>query len=161
AARFQCVLLFQRLIRRHLADQRPDALITVDLERIDFVQDHGIAENKKTLYLGLLSRITDRYGDLPVAAEAWFLQAEEYARNAKPTEISTEAPNSDTIGNAKAVAICDRVLAQKDTSEGWAHCYQLQQNLRRKEIHMITEEMNIPGQPFRVFVRYQNTSRMY
>src|SRR5580700_10466241 len=35
-AHYQAILLFQRLIRLHLTDKQPDALIDLDLERLAF-----------------------------------------------------------------------------------------------------------------------------
>ena len=61
----RALLLFQRLIDQHLADSRPDALIDVDLERLQWANTYGVMDNKNLLYSQALTRITDKYGDRP------------------------------------------------------------------------------------------------
>ena len=156
SGRYQARLLFGRLIRRHEADKTPDALIDVEIERIRFEHQYGEGINKEARYMQALGRITDQYGSLPAAAEAWYLQAQQLA-----DQTGVPADLRDTMGNRKAVAICEKVLAQSDKSEGWWHCQTLFQTLQQKELTLKTERVNIPGQPFRVLVDWRNFSRLY
>lgn len=154
--RHQAIDLLSRLIRRHASDRTPDALVDVEIERIVYEHQEGDAEGNKERYWQGLRRITDEYTVLPAAAEAWYLLAQEYSQQA-----IADVDQRDTSGNQKAAAICEQVLAQKDSSEGWVHCYTLLNNLRRKTLQLTAEKVNIPGRPFRVLVQWNNFSKLY
>jgi hypothetical protein len=66
--KLQALLLFQRLISFHLSDARPDALIDVDISRLEFARNYGVMEDKDEKYQQALAHITARYGDQPAAA---------------------------------------------------------------------------------------------
>jgi len=149
-------VLFDRLVRRHQADNRPDALIDIEIERIGFEHQFGEAVNKEERYRQALRQITDQYGDLPAAAQAWYLLAQQYAR-----QPGVPVDQRDTMGNRKAVEICQRVMAQSEKSEGRMNCDNLLQGLRQKELTLTTERVNIPGKPFRALVHWRNFSRLY
>jgi len=157
---YRALLLFQRLIDGHLADSHPDALIDVDLERLQWANTYGVMDNKNLLYSQALARITDRYGDEPAAAEAWYLQAR---RLAYLPPVIRSASSGDTLGydNIKAKAICDRVLAQRDSSEGKYHCRELRDQLLEKFLSVQTEKANLPGMPIRGLVSWRNFDHLY
>src|SRR4029077_17771504 len=46
----RALLLYQQLISFHFTDANPEALVDVDIERIQFVNEKGVQENKKELY---------------------------------------------------------------------------------------------------------------
>lgn len=157
ASHYKALLLYQRLIQHHLKDARPDALIDVDIDRIGFGFENGVMDNKDTVYAEALARITQKYGDSPTAAEAWYLQAQ---RLRFPDE--TKDPlDSARYDNKKAKAICERVVAQKDSSEGKEHCKNLLAELTEKTLSMKTEKVNIPGTPMRSLISWSNFDHLY
>ncbi|HVU99372.1 MAG TPA: alpha-2-macroglobulin family protein [Puia sp.] len=152
----QARLLFERLLQRHRADKTPNALIDVEIEQLVFEHQYGDAADKEQRYMNGLRRLTDRYGDLPAAAEAWYLQAQQYA-----DQPGVPKDQRDTLGNRKAIEICEKVIAQPNESEGKQNCSNLLTALQRKELTLTTERVNIPGKPFRALVRWNNLSRLY
>jgi hypothetical protein len=156
---FKALQLFQQLSFLHLPDSRPDALIDLDIERLEFANIYSVVENKDSLYMKALSEVTDRSGDLPTAAEAWYLQAQHYASLA-----STYNPLGDTANRfayTSAVAICKKVIAEKDSSEGKSNCQNLLKNILHKQLTLETERVNIPGQPFRSLLSWSNFSQVH
>ena len=152
----QARLLFERLLQRHRADKTPNALIDVEIEQLVFEHQYGDAADKEQRYMNGLRRVTDQYGDLPAAAEAWYLQAQQYANQ---PDVPKE--QRDTLGNRRAVEICEKVIAQPNESEGKQNCSNLLTALLRKELTLTTERVNIPGKPFRALVHWNNLSRLY
>src|SRR4029077_4741893 len=75
---YKALLLYQQLISFHLNDARPDALIDVDIERIEFANEKGVQENKKELYLAALNHVAHQYENLSAASQAWYLIAQQY-----------------------------------------------------------------------------------
>jgi len=157
--KFQALLLFQRLISFHLSDARPDALIDADISRLEFARDNGVMEDKDEKYLQALAHITARYGDQPTAAQAWYLQAEAVNTAAEQSKVSGDTASRS--GNIRAKAICDRVLAEKDSSEGKTNCRLLLANILQKKLNLQIENVNPPDKPMRSLVRWSNFTRLY
>ncbi|GGB04838.1 alpha-2-macroglobulin family protein [Puia dinghuensis] len=156
---YHALLLFQQLIRLHIGDVRPDALIDVDIERLNFVHNIATMEDKDERYEAALTRLTDRWGAEPAAAEAWYLLAQQHVAKARSYD-----PPADTAGRYELVAakaICERVIQEKDSSEGKVNCANLLQELSNKSLEMEVETVNLSGQPFRSLVKWQNISKLY
>ena len=128
----KALLLYQQLIAFHLNDAKPDALIDADIERIEFVNDKGVQENKKQLYLMALNHIAHQYENDPAATQAWYLIAAQYNQDG-----ATYQPYGDTshrYDKIRAKEICEKILAQKDSSEGKINCYNLLNEINGKDL---------------------------
>ncbi|MFM2138907.1 MAG: hypothetical protein RJA57_1214, partial [Bacteroidota bacterium] len=156
---YQALLLYQRWLQFHQNDPRPDAWIDTDLRRLSFVKNHSVLPDKKSLFMDALRRITDTYTDLPAAAEAWYRLAAQYEEDG----ITYKAFGDSThrLDRLRARDICERVLRQKDSSEGRVHCQQLLRALKRPRFRFTMEQVNMPDKPFRTLVTYRNTDRLY
>ncbi|CAN5578739.1 alpha-2-macroglobulin family protein [soil metagenome] len=152
--------LFQQLMQFHRADKDPSAFIDVNLERIEWVNEKAVIDDKEALYKNALEEITAKYADNTVAAQAWYLLSKIYADKA-----ATYKPFSDTANRyayLEAKAIIDARL-KKDTavSEGRSNMLQLQNSINIIELKTQLESINIPGQPFRMLVNYRNMETMH
>ncbi len=155
----KALLLYQQLIAFHLNDAKPDALIDVDLERLQFVNDKSTATNKKELYRLALHHIASQYENLPAASQALYLLAVEYNKDA-----NTYKPNGDTthrFDRIKAKELCEKVLQQKDSSEGKINCYNLLNEINASFFSFFVEKVNVPQQPFRSLVEYRNVAALW
>lgn len=155
----KALLLYQQLITFHLPDTKPAALLDVDIERIEFVNEKTVLDNKKQLYLDALNSIANRYPNQPDAAQASYLIAKQYSDDA-----DTYQPYGDTThrySKVRAKEICEKILTQKDSSEGKINCYNLLNEINRKNLQFSVEKVTIPGQPFRALIQYKNVDRVY
>ncbi|HVM90027.1 MAG TPA: alpha-2-macroglobulin family protein [Puia sp.] len=156
---FKALRLFQELISFHINDVKPDALIDADIERLTFLSQYAAISNKDELYYGSLEKITAKFPDEPAAAQAWYLQASQYAYKAAQYEPLTDTANRFAYLRAKW--ICEKVVAEKDSSEGKAHCENLLRLINKKELNVQLEKVNVPNMPFRVLLSYRNFSKLY
>lgn len=151
---YKALLIYQKLIAFHLNDKKPDALIDVDLQRIQFVNNYAVHENKNELYYNVINHMAQQYGDMPAAAQAWYLLAQWHAGKASEYD-----PLNDTANRyeyVKAKEICEKILQQKEKSEGYHNCSGLLEQIKSSQINLATEKVNIPGKPFRTLVGYKN-----
>jgi len=160
----KALLIYQKLLAFHLKDEKPDALIDADINRLVFVHQHAVLNDKETLYEKALQNITLQYPNLPAAAQAYYLMAQVHANKAA-TYDPLKYDDKDA-GNPKgeyiiAANICRQVLQQKEESEGKANCYNLLQQIERKELNLSTEKVNLPQQAFRTLVSYRNFTKLY
>ena len=160
----KALLIYQQLLAFHANDAQPDALIDADIHRIEFVYAHGTMENKDSLYEKALLQVAGRYESRPIAAQALYLVALLHANRARaydPSKQDGDSALSPRYEFLPAVAICRKVLAQKEMSEGRSYCDNLLKSIEYRELGLTTEKVNIPGQPFRTLVSYRNISRIY
>lgn len=162
---FQALLLYQRIIRFHLNDEKPDALLDADLLRLEYVRKNSTHPDKEELYYTSVNHIAHQYNQTPAAAQAWFLLAQYHRTLGQKYE-----PLKDTAYRyevVKAHEICRQVInnklntAGKDTSEGWVNARNLIREIETNELDLRVELVNLPSQPFRASVRYRNTPRLY
>lgn len=155
----KALLVYQSLIRFHLRDSRPDALIDADLKRLEFVNNHSVHPDKDQLYFNAINHVANQYNNLPAAAQAWYLVAAYHVNKA-----DSYKPYGDTtyrFARVQAKAICEKVLAQKDSSEGKINCHNLLEQIKLPDLDFSVEKVNVPAQPFRVFVGYRNVPTLY
>lgn len=156
--------LYQQLIRFHLNDVKPDALIDADIHRLVFVNRTSTHENKNELYRSALQHLIKQYSNQPSVAQASYLLAKDYTDFAATYDFKKHKTN-DALNPRyyyqKAAAICKEVMAQKTESEGKANCNNLLFSIEQKDISIITEKVNVPGKPFRSMLSYRNINKAY
>lgn len=154
----KALLIYQEILQFHIDDAKPDAFIDADILRLQFVYGKAVMENKEELYRMALNHIAKQYPKYPAAAQASYLLAETYRIAAAKYN-----PLKDTTNRfeyIKAKQICEEVLIQKDSSEGFVNCYNLLQLINQQQLTLTTEKVNIPGQPFRSLVSYRNITQL-
>jgi hypothetical protein len=159
ALQLKALQLYQNLLEFHLGDANPSALIDADINRLDFVYRNSVHPYKDSLYYQSLEKITQKYGDLPAAAMAWYLMA-AYLEN----KASAYRPYSDSthrLSRVKAKTIVERILKQKDSSEGRTLAANLLNNINRKDLRFSIEKVNLPGQPLRSLIKYRNLNNVH
>ncbi|HET6255273.1 MAG TPA: alpha-2-macroglobulin family protein [Puia sp.] len=159
STQFQALLLYQRLLRFHLADKQPDALIDADIDRLQFARANSVAEDKDDRYLTALTRLIDQWGDKPAVAQAEYLEAKYYYDEGSKTGEAPDSAGSDRFVQAKAR--CEQVLKEPDSSEGKANCRVLLQDILRPSLELSVEEFDVPYRPFRCLVKWSNVDRAY
>jgi uncharacterized protein YfaS (alpha-2-macroglobulin family) len=155
---FKALQLFQRLLQFHISDAKPDAFIDADIERLEFVNSHAVIENKDELYKQALTKITDKYGLIPAATQAWYLIAAAYV--AKAQQYNPLQSDSNRYDYIKAKEICGKVIARTENSEGKINCTNLLQEIMHKELNLQTEKVNVPNQPFRTLITWRNFTQL-
>ena len=156
---YQALLVYQKLIAFHLKDTKPDALIDADIQRLEFVRAKSVHPDKDKLYFNAINHIAHQYGNHSAAAQAWYLVANYYEQQA-----SGYKPFGDTAhryARLKAKEICEKVLLQKDSSEGKINCLNLLNQINTPSLQFSVEKVNVPGQPFRALVEYRNFNLLY
>lgn len=159
SVKHKALLIYQKLVAFHLNDAKPDALIDVDLSRIEFVKDKSTHPDKDQLYFSSISRIANRYANYPAASQAWYLLAQYY--NEKADSYKPYGDSTHRLDRIKAKEICERIVQQKDSSEGKINCFNLLNQINAHSLHFTVEKANEPGTPFRAFIKYKNFSTLY
>ncbi|HLP36468.1 alpha-2-macroglobulin family protein [Lacibacter sp.] len=160
----KALLLFQELIAFHLADKKADALIDVDLLRLQFVHRYASLENKTELYRMSLNHLLSQYNHQPIVSQAAYLLARDYADYAATYDFKKHKVNDELNPRyyyQKAVELCKKVITQTQLTEGKANCSNLLQEIESKQLSITSEKVNVPNKPFRSLLNYRNTSKAW
>ena len=129
----KALVLYQDLIRFHLADKNPEALIDLDLERLYFMHGHAVLDDKDELYGQALSDIRTRYQN------EWAFAQAAYLKLSHEMNIARLDDESDNISNSKNILPrikkgCEEIVKQFPDSEGGLNCQRLLQELNRRQL---------------------------
>jgi uncharacterized protein YfaS (alpha-2-macroglobulin family) len=155
----KALLIYQQLIAFHLKDTKHDALIDVDLKRLAFVKNYAVHPDKNQLYFHAVNHIANQYGQLPAAAQAWYLVAIHY--NELGEGYKPHGDTTNRYAKIKAKEICEKIVAQKDSSEGRVNAYNLLNQLKAQSLNFSVEKVNVPSLPFRSLVKYTNLAQLH
>ncbi|MEP6750608.1 MAG: alpha-2-macroglobulin family protein, partial [Bacteroidota bacterium] len=160
----KALLIYQKLLAFHLNDEKPGAFIDADIQRLQFVHQHAVMEDKNKLYEKALGSIIDKFKTEPAAVQAFYLTAQLHAGKASlydPLKYEDSDLNNPKDEYIIAAAICKQALQQKDESEGKTNCYNLLKQIEKKELNIATEKVNVPQQAFRSLISYRNFTKLY
>lgn len=160
----KAILLYQKLIAFHINDTKNDALVDVDLHRIEFVNRYSTHPSKNELYRLSLNHLLSQYNNQPVVAQAAYLLAQDYADYAATYDFKKHKADDATNPRyyyQKAAALCKQFINQKEESEGKTNCSSLSNQIENKDISITSEKVNIPGKPFRSLLSYRNIGKAY
>ncbi|NSL89918.1 alpha-2-macroglobulin [Chitinophaga sp. Mgbs1] len=150
---YQAVLLLQQLLRLHENDKA--AQLDVDMKRLDYMNQMAVVDNKDELYRQALEQMTKDYKGLPEVSSVMHQLASWHYRNG-------QTERTDSAGNIKkAKAICEDAMKQFPHTNGASSCAYLLDQINAPFLELSTEQVNVPGLPFRTLVNYKNISKIY
>lgn len=145
---------YQKLIRFHLQDKSPEALVDVDLHRLRFLYDNAVFENKEQLYEEVLQNSAAQYRGREVSA----LYRYEIARlyNQWADEYQPVSKKQYQWKRKEALGICKEALAAFPKSPGAKKCAVLKDRILARELQLMVEEHIPVNKPSKLLVRYKN-----
>lgn len=155
----KALLICQELLQFHVADTNPGAFIDADITRIEIVKQYAVIENSESLYSKALEHIYSKYPTEPAAAKAAFLLAQWHASKGAQYQALNDTANRYEY--LEALKICEKVIEQKQESEGKTNCSNLVSQIKRKELNLQTEKVNVVNQVFRTLVSFHNFTNLH
>ena len=159
ALHFKAIELLQEIIRFHLKDKSPDALLDADLIRLNFVHQYAVNGDKSSLYEAALKNTETKYADNEAAAQAMYLRAQIYFEKGQLYDPFTATTNQYEIKRAKE--LCELAAKKFPKSEGGINAQNLLKEILQPALTLETEKVNIPDVPFRTLVNYKNAATIY
>ena len=150
--------LYQQLIQLH--QQQLDALLPINLERIEWVYQHSQFSNKDTLYLSALNEIIERFPKHKATALYQYKMADFFVNQANKYNAFGDTTNRYL--KVKALTIINAAL-KNYTSDSIVlnQLKQLKQAIEEKNIQLHIEKVNPIAQAKRVLVQFKNVDTLY
>ncbi|HSW55487.1 MAG TPA: alpha-2-macroglobulin family protein [Ignavibacteriaceae bacterium] len=157
--KFYAIQLYQKLVAFHLDDKEKDALIDVDLARLNFVRTISVHPTKDSLYISVIIKMEKQFSNVPYSSLISFNKAQYYYNEGMKYSPSVSDDYKWEI--KKALEICNSVIEKYPETYGAGECRWLQNTILQKSLSVQTEYGNIPDQPFRALVTYKNVNKIY
>jgi uncharacterized protein YfaS (alpha-2-macroglobulin family) len=157
--KYYALKLMQDLTSFHNNDEKPDALIDIELLRLDYVYNNSQNAKKDTLYFNSLKAIqskfpaNERVTEIDFRIASWYIQK---ANSYKPLDGDAYKWYKKT-----AKEICEAAITKFPKSFGALECKNLINTIQAKTFNVTIEEVNEPSQPFRALVTSQNVNKIY
>lgn len=159
---YRALLLFQQLIAFHSADNSPEALVNIDLERLDYVYNKINHPKKDSLYYHTLMMLEKQYSGKPVSAAVmekianWF-----YVRPATPVRISKIETTSSKTDIVKAREWCLKVVNSFPETKAAQNCKALLKSIEQHSVEFKTNAEVIPDKEFPILLQYKNVNKLW
>ncbi|HVZ25301.1 MAG TPA: MG2 domain-containing protein, partial [Sediminibacterium sp.] len=162
--------LYQSLLRLHRRDTAPDALVALDIKRLEWLRYASRCSDREALYTKALERIAANWGNMPQAVPAWVQLVSWHIHKAGlygQRRWSGPGNNQyrDTSyrwGYEAAEALLRQAFERlpKDTLVTGS-LLNLQQSIHATQLSLTTEQVVIPNQPFLGSLEYRNMDTLY
>jgi len=143
----------------HAKDEAPDALIDLELERLNWVLNTSTLNDKDSLYLQSLKKLEENFSLTAAGAEVSYYKALWY----NTTGAGYNALQGDSLkwNNKTAHKIASDAVKKYPESYGASLCKSLLHTLNQKTLTCQTEQVNEPEKVSRVLVKYKNINEVY
>ncbi len=151
--------LYQNLIKFHVRDNAPDALIEVNIERLNFVYENAVFTNKQATLLETLSSEKEKFSTDKASALYDYEIANQYQQQA-----ASYIPKENEIHRWKlkeAIEICNTTIQKFPDSRGANKCSTLKDNILDSELAIKTEKYVPIQKPGRLLITYKNLNKLH
>ncbi len=157
--KYYALIILQDLIKFHINDENPQALIDVELKRLKFVKSYSIVKNSDSLYLKALKEQEKRHQLSSYSTDFSFLIAKEYSSyRSKYDPLQSDDHKWDL---KTAYKICSAAIEKYPESDGAKNCIILLNHIKTKSFKLTTENVNAPENAFRSLVSYKNVKKLH
>ncbi|MDY7394461.1 carboxypeptidase-like regulatory domain-containing protein [Aureibaculum sp. 2210JD6-5] len=150
--------LYKNLTLAHLKDKDPTALVTLTLERLDFVYANAVFNNKDEIYLKTLKALKEQYNEYEIVTEIDYKIAAYLDGQANAYD---SIKNTNQWKRKEALEVCEKAIARFPKSTGAEKCKALQSQILNPSLQITTEKFIPINKPARLFVNYKNTNHLY
>lgn len=152
--------LLQQLAQFHLQEKNWEALIDVDLQRINWVFKNLASDDKDELFITALNYLLKTYPNHTQTSQAYFYLAEYYKKLGDKFNETKNAAHQQAY--VKAVELINERLNNfKDSCIGNTNLQNLLANITQQKIGAQTEAVNVPNKPFRILLNYKNFNALH
>ena len=157
--KYYALKLMQDVIRFHQNDANPDALIDVELLRLDYVLANSQNAKKDTLYFNSLKGLQNKFSSSQRVTEIDYRMANWHLQKA-PQYKPLEGDNYKWYKKT-AKEICEGAIKKYPESYGAKECQNLIASIEAKSVNLVVEEVNEPNKPLRALITTSNINKLY
>jgi uncharacterized protein YfaS (alpha-2-macroglobulin family) len=158
---YQALKIYQEVIKSHLADKDPAALLDADLLRLEFVNEHAVMGNKEDLYLQALQNFAQKHKTHPTAAMAIYRVAKVYQIRGQRYDPFIKSNEQYRLLLKKAKEIAETCIKEYPRTPGAQFCKTLLSELSQKFLNVQSEYVLAPQKPILVKLNFRNLNKAF
>ncbi|WP_430411989.1 alpha-2-macroglobulin family protein [Kordia sp.] len=151
--------VYQDLIRFHLKDKTPEALINVNIERLYYVKQKATFDNKTEKLIEAFQNEKTTYSSHPYSGMYDAETAVLYQRQASLYNSISKPEYQWSY--KKAIELCDAVIAKFPKSVAGKKCKIIKHGIEQPIFSILTENYLPIDQASKLLITYKNTDRLY
>ena len=152
------VKIFKDLTRFHKDDSQPEAIIDLDLRRLQFARNNAIDINKNEWYEAALIKLGNTYSSNSSYTEIQHKLASYYVELGNSF---SKANPDNRLKKKEAYDICVEAIKRFPDSYGAKLCTNLKESIEAKSISFDSEPTFAPNRTERIKMNYQNLDHVY
>ena len=155
----QALKLYQKLIQLHTQKNQKNALVIIDLERLNFVKNNATFKSVKTALLKTLQISKSNLN----SHESSGLYAFEIAQifNEKALNYKDTKKEENQFKNKEALELCNQTILKFPESLAAKKCKVLKANILNSSLNITTEEFLPIQSNSRFLISYKNLNKLY
>ncbi|WP_341220917.1 alpha-2-macroglobulin family protein [Polaribacter atrinae] len=143
---FNALKIYQNLIQFHAKENNLDALVDIDIHRLNFVNEHATFTDKQNMYLNTLHKTKQHFNKNEVSGLYTF-QIAKY--------------HQEETNNKLAFSICNDVINEFPKSLGAKKCTALKSQILEKSLSITAEQFVPINTNSRALISYKNIDNIY
>lgn len=151
--------IYQNLTVFHLKNKFPEALVTLTLDRIDYVKQQATFEDKEELYLQTLKDLKEKWHRSLLSTEIDYRIALEYQTKASEYQPGQNEQNRFML--LESLQVCEQAIADFPDSNGAKKCKNLLNRIKAPSLNLTNEAYVQPDQANKLLVRYKNVDHLF
>ncbi|MEO1031586.1 MAG: alpha-2-macroglobulin family protein [Bacteroidota bacterium] len=151
--------IYQNLLKFHRSNMASKAFVSVDIERLKFVAEHAIFDNKEASLIHTLKTKAESLKSSTLSALYNFELASAYYKLGNQYDSNPYQGEVDDTHRWKfkeALELCDAVISTYPKSEGAKACDILKAQILRPSLWLQNEELIPINSVSRILVNYKN-----
>ena len=155
--------IYQDLLKFHRKDQVSKAFVDVDIERLNFVAQHGTFSDVDDTLLKTLKSKSDKLKASELSTLYDFEIAKIYEKQGNTFNTNLEESDSKSQKRWKlkeAIALCNAAIAKFPESIGAQKCEVLIEQIQQPNLQLQTEEFIGINSPSKLLVTYKNLEHL-
>lgn len=151
--------IYQNLLKFYRTNKTSKAFVTIDIERLNFVFQNAIFQNKEVLLLQTLTSNAEALKSSPRSALYNFEIASLYQNQGSRATLNASKPDIEGHNRWKlkeALELCNKVISDFPESTGAKKCDVLKQNILQPSLRLQAEQFIPVNSASRILVTYKN-----
>ncbi|RUA08286.1 MAG: alpha-2-macroglobulin, partial [Flavobacteriia bacterium] len=153
------IYIYKDLTRFHLKDKDPYALVNLSLERLNYIKNHLISDEKEKIYLATLKELKEEFKLHPASAEIIWNIAKLYDQEANTYQPPEHTENQ--FKRQEALALCEEAIKKFPKAKGTEKCKVLIGNIKQQKLNITIEKDISLNTHSRALISYRNLNQLY
>lgn len=149
--------IYQDLIAFHFSDVQLDALVNVDIDRLNYIYSKAVFDDKDTQFLETLKQSAESLKHHEISG-LYNFQIAQILKNQGDTYTTQDKNHQWKL--MQAVTLCDQVISMYPNSRGAKKCEVLKSYILAPSIQMTAEKYVPTYSPSRLLVHYKNIEEL-